>query len=96
MANTRFDKRAGAALASRPRPYRAGPATMNIVVEKQPKCVATLRVEIPAEQVSGERERIVAGYTKQAKLPGFRPGKAPARSSKSATRRKSARNSATA
>ncbi|WP_338286720.1 trigger factor [Luteolibacter sp. LG18] len=50
---------------------------MNIVVEKQPKCVATLRVEIPAEQVSGERERIVAGYTKQAKLPGFRPGKAP-------------------
>ncbi|MGC4015304.1 MAG: trigger factor [Luteolibacter sp.] len=50
---------------------------MNIVVEKQPKCVATLRVEIPAEQVSGERERIVAGYASQAKLPGFRPGKAP-------------------
>jgi len=50
---------------------------MNIVVEKQPKCVATLRVEIPAEKVSGERERIVAGYTSQAKIPGFRPGKAP-------------------
>lgn len=50
---------------------------MNIVVEKQPKCVATLRVEIPAEKVSGERERIVAGYASQAKIPGFRPGKAP-------------------
>jgi len=50
---------------------------MNIVVEKQPKCVATLRVEIPAEKVSGERDRIVAGYTRQAKIPGFRPGKAP-------------------
>jgi trigger factor len=50
---------------------------MNIVVEKQPKCIATLRVEIPAEKVSGERERIVAGYTRQAKIPGFRPGKAP-------------------
>lgn len=50
---------------------------MNIVVEKQPKCVATLRVEIPAEKVSGERERIVAGYANQARIPGFRPGKAP-------------------
>lgn len=50
---------------------------MNIVVEKQPKCLATLRVEIPAATVAGERAKIVAGYTSQAKLPGFRPGKAP-------------------
>lgn len=50
---------------------------MNIVVEKQPKCLATLRVEIPADKVAGERAKIVAGYTSQAKLPGFRPGKAP-------------------
>ena len=50
---------------------------MNIVVEKQPKCVATLRVEIPSEKVSGEREQIVRGYTSKARLPGFRPGKAP-------------------
>ncbi len=50
---------------------------MNIVVEKQPKCVATLRVEIPSEKVSGEREQIVRGYASKARLPGFRPGKAP-------------------
>lgn len=51
--------------------------TMNIVVEKQPKCVATLRVEIPAEKVSGQREEIVKGYASQARVQGFRPGKAP-------------------
>jgi len=50
---------------------------MNIVVEKQPKCVATLRVEIPSEKVSGQRDQIVRGYTSKAKVPGFRPGKAP-------------------
>ena len=50
---------------------------MNIVVEKQPKCVATLRVEIPAEKVNGERDQIVKGYTNKARVPGFRPGKAP-------------------
>ncbi len=50
---------------------------MNIVVEKQPKCVATLRVEIPADTVSGQRDQIVGGFTNKAKIPGFRPGKAP-------------------
>lgn len=50
---------------------------MNIVVEKLPKCTATLRVEIPSETVSGKREQIVRGYASQARLPGFRPGKAP-------------------
>jgi trigger factor len=50
---------------------------MNIVVEKQPKCVATLRVEIPADKVQGQREQIVRGYTSKARIPGFRPGKAP-------------------
>ena len=50
---------------------------MNIVVEKQPKCVATLSVEIPAETVRGERETIVSEYARKARVPGFRPGKAP-------------------
>jgi trigger factor len=50
---------------------------MNIVVEKLPKCVATLRVEIPADKVQGEREQIVRGYASKARVPGFRPGKAP-------------------
>lgn len=50
---------------------------MNIVVEKQPKCVATLRVEIPADKVNGQRDQIVKGYTSKARVPGFRQGKAP-------------------
>ena len=50
---------------------------MNIVVEKQPKCVATLRVEIPAEKVQSQRDQIVGSYLNKARIPGFRPGKAP-------------------
>lgn len=51
---------------------------MNIVVEKQPKCTATLRVEIPAEEVKGQRDAILGKYARHAKVQGFRPGKAPA------------------
>ena len=50
---------------------------MNIVVEKQPKCVATLRVEIPAEKVRGQRDQIVRNYAAKVRIPGYRPGKAP-------------------
>lgn len=50
---------------------------MNIVVEKLPKCIANLRVEIPSEKITGERNRILNGYTTHARIPGFRPGKAP-------------------
>ncbi|MCX6865876.1 MAG: trigger factor, partial [Verrucomicrobia bacterium] len=50
---------------------------MNIVVDKQPKCVAILRVEIPAEKVQTQRNQIVGTYLGKARIPGFRPGKAP-------------------
>jgi len=50
---------------------------MNIVVEKLPNCVATLRVEIPAEKVTSERNQILRTYVNKARIPGFRPGKAP-------------------
>ncbi len=50
---------------------------MNIVVEKQPKCVATLRVEIPSEKVKATRDQIVKGYASKSRIQGFRPGKAP-------------------
>ena len=50
---------------------------MNIVVEKQPKCVATLRVEIPVDRVDREHAKIAKGYATKARIPGFRPGKAP-------------------
>jgi len=50
---------------------------MNIVVEKQPKCVAILRIEIPADKVSSERNQILRTYINKARIPGFRPGKSP-------------------
>ncbi|MDA0811910.1 MAG: trigger factor [Verrucomicrobia bacterium] len=50
---------------------------MNTTVEKFPECLATLRVEIPAEAVSAEREKIVVAFSRKAKVAGFRPGKVP-------------------
>lgn len=50
---------------------------MNITVEKQPNCLAVLEVEVPAEAVSGERRQIIQAFSRQAKIPGFRPGKIP-------------------
>jgi trigger factor len=38
-----------------------------------------LRVEIPQDVVDAEIERIARDYSRKAKIPGFRPGKAPAR-----------------
>ena len=38
----------------------------------------TLTVEIPSDLVDAEIDRIAKGYARQARLPGFRPGKAPA------------------
>lgn len=50
---------------------------MNITVEKQQNCQASLRVEVPSDDVDSERNRIIAAYSSKARIPGFRPGKAP-------------------
>src|SRR5262245_44508678 len=39
----------------------------------------SLRVEIPSEVVDAQIERLARKYSRQARIPGFRPGKAPAR-----------------
>jgi len=50
---------------------------MNITVEKQPECVALLTCEVLPEQVAKERKGILKAFNKEAKIPGFRPGKIP-------------------
>lgn len=50
---------------------------MNVQLENLPNCLTTLRVEVPADKVIQAREAIVREYAQYAKLPGFRPGKAP-------------------
>ena len=50
---------------------------MNITVEKLPNCMASLSVQVPAEKHTAARNAILANYTKNAAIPGFRKGKVP-------------------
>lgn len=51
---------------------------MNINVEYQPNCRAVAHIRVPAEEVAKQRSAITAYFASQVRLPGFRPGKAPA------------------
>ncbi len=50
---------------------------MNVVVESQPNCLVTLQVELPADQVSKEWQRVAREFQRNVRIPGYRPGKAP-------------------
>jgi trigger factor len=50
---------------------------MKVEVEKQPESVSTLRIELPAEEVAREWDTIANSFARFAKIPGYRPGKAP-------------------
>jgi len=50
---------------------------MNVELEALPNCLATLRVDLPPEAVNAAREDIARDYAAHARLPGYRPGKAP-------------------
>jgi trigger factor len=52
---------------------------MKVEVEKQPDSVSTLRIELPPEEVSKEWDEIAGSFARFAKIPGYRPGKAPRR-----------------
>ena len=49
---------------------------MKVEVETQPHS-ATLRIELPPEEVRKEWDSIASNYARYAKIPGYRPGKAP-------------------
>jgi trigger factor len=50
---------------------------MNVEVENLPNCIASLRIELPTDRVTQEWNEVVKGFRLAAKIPGFRPGKAP-------------------
>jgi trigger factor len=50
---------------------------MNVEVENLPNCIASLRIELPPDFVTKERNEVIQGFRRAARIPGFRPGKAP-------------------
>ena len=50
---------------------------MNVVVEPLPNCLATLKVELEPERLTTVRDAVILEFGKFAKIPGYRPGKAP-------------------
>ncbi len=50
---------------------------MNVAFETLPNCLANLKIEVDAPDVQKKMGEITSQYTKQARLPGFRQGKAP-------------------
>src|SRR4051812_5638235 len=50
---------------------------MKVEVENEPRGVATLRIELAPEAVRKEWDSIAANYSRHARIPGYRPGKAP-------------------
>lgn len=50
---------------------------MKITVEQAGPCRRLLKIEVPSETVAAEYRGVVAEFSKHARIPGFRPGKAP-------------------
>ena len=50
---------------------------MKVKVETKPESISTLKIELPPEEVSKEWDAIASSFAKFAKIPGYRPGKAP-------------------
>jgi trigger factor len=50
---------------------------MNVEVENLPNCIASLRIELPPDRVAKEWDEVVRNFREVARIPGFRPGKAP-------------------
>lgn len=46
-------------------------------IESKGSCERQLHIEVPQPAVEAERQRVEQGYRSQARLPGFRKGKAP-------------------
>ena len=52
-------------------------APMKVEVENQPQGLSTLTIELPPEDVRKEWDAIANNYSRYARIPGYRAGKAP-------------------
>src|SRR5436189_418408 len=52
-------------------------AEMTVDDKYQPQGLATLRIELPTEEVRKEWDSIASNYSRYARIPGYRAGKAP-------------------
>ena len=50
---------------------------MKVKVEKAGPCRKILHVDVPADTVAAEYKTVIAAFVKMARVPGFRPGRAP-------------------
>ena len=50
---------------------------MNVTIEEISPCRKRLRIEVPADRVTAEFDKVAAEFSQFARIPGFRPGKAP-------------------
>src|SRR5213075_2373494 len=50
---------------------------MKVEIKTQPGSVSTLQIELLPEEVSKEWDAIANSFARFAKIPGYRPGKAP-------------------
>jgi trigger factor len=52
---------------------------MNVTIEKLPECRAKILAAVPVNTVTDIRKSVLAEFMAKAKIPGFRPGKLPAK-----------------
>src|SRR5690242_21579935 len=50
---------------------------MKVEVDKQPGSVSKLQIELAPQEVTKEWDSIANSFARFAKIPGYRPGKAP-------------------
>ncbi len=50
---------------------------MTYEIEKPSPCLVRLKATVPAQEAQDQRQRVTEAFAAHAKIPGFRPGKAP-------------------
>ena len=51
---------------------------MKVALDRKPNCIVDLVIELPPDRVKKEWDTAAAQFRAQARIPGYRPGKAPA------------------